>query len=73
MVQIVVRNPIEKVSTGKCCAALAGQKVPMIVAQPIGHSVPFSNEVQTSWLLFVFGVLIDPTFHSLEHMRNAEC
>jgi hypothetical protein len=28
---------------------------PIIVAQPIGHSVPFSNVVHTAWLSLVLG------------------
>jgi hypothetical protein len=33
----------------------------MIVAQPIGHSVPFSKVVQISLDLFVLGLLMLPT------------
>lgn len=44
-------------------------KKPIIVAQPIGHSVPFSNWVQTSCVLFVFGELIDPTGNQITNIR----
>ena len=44
-------------------------KKPIIVAQPIGHSVPFSNCVQTSCVLFVLGELIDPTGNQITKIR----
>ena len=41
----------------------------MIVAQPIGHSVPFSKVVHTSRLWFVFGELTLPTGNQMTKIR----
>src|ERR1700744_1045023 len=43
-------------------------KKPMIVAHPIGHSVPFSKVIQTSWLLLVLGWFMEPTGNHITKM-----
>lgn len=41
----------------------------MITAHPIGHSVPFSKEVQTA-LVLVLGVLMLPTGNQMMNIRR---
>lgn len=58
VVQIVVRKPDLREHSSQ--VAENEDLLPMMVDQPIGHTVPFSKEVQVVCVSLVFGALIDP-------------